>query len=311
MIPVITIQGPTGSGKSDLAVKLCKALDTELISADSRQVYRYMDIGTAKPDKQIQNEIKHHLIDIIDPSERYNTGSFLRDSSLIINELYERGKIPVICGGSMLYVKNLIEGISEIPDVPEDIKKYVAELFHQKSIIELYDMVKVFDPVFANGISTSDKQRISRALEVWYAFKRPLTDFWLNEKLIKNSYLPFQIYINQDRDILYQRINNRMDMMLKAGLLDEISNLFSLGYDENSPGLNSVGYIEFMPCFKEKKLQNNAMIKDCKELAAQHTRNYAKRQITWYKKIKFQLAISPESINISYILEKINHYFNI
>lgn len=311
MIPIITIQGPTASGKSDLAVKLCKLFDTELISADSRQVYKYMDIGTAKPDKQIQAEVKHHLVDIIEPSERYSTGNFLKDAEPIIDKLNYKNKIPIVCGGSMLYIKNLISGISKIPDIPAEVTEYVKQLFKEKSLSELYKEVQEYDSFFAERITSTDKQRISRALEVWYAFKRPLSDFWIEEDANKHKYKAFEIYLSPDRQILYKKINQRMECMIKQGLMNEIHSLLDMGFSPESPGLNSVGYKEFIPYIINKRNDDVIIPQELIELAAQHTRNYAKRQLTWYKKVKFEFAISPEQINLSYIEKNIKSFFDI
>ena len=311
MIPIITIQGPTASGKSDLAVNLCKALDTELISADSRQVYKYMDIGTAKPEKKTQQEVRHHLIDIIEPTQKYSTGNFLKDSEKIIEELHQKGKIPIICGGSMLYIKNLISGISEIPDIPDDVISFVKQLFEEKPLDHLYKEVLLIDKFFAERISPTDKQRISRALEVWYAFKRPLSDFWNDKNANKLKYKPFQIFMDIDRIKLYDRINKRMQFMINKGLIEEIYHLLTMGYKHDSPGFKSVGYAEFLPYIVDKQLQDINIQQDVIDLAAQHTRNYAKRQLTWYKKLNFEFAISTETINISYMISIIRQFFDL
>ena len=290
MIPVITIEGATASGKSALAIALAEALNTEIISADSRQVYRFMDIGTAKVTKEEQKRIKHHLIDIINPSENYNAGAFLKDASIIIEKLHSEGKIPVICGGTGLYVKALLKGLFTLPPLPEKIRHSLKQRLKNEGIAVLYAELLKLDPLFANKISENDTQRILRGLEVVMGTGIPLSDHWQKQKL-SCKYNAFRILIDIPRPELYKRINLRMEKMLDQGLLDEIENLFALGYTENSPGLNCLGYKEFLPYFKKE-----AGIEECILSATQHQRNYAKRQVTWYRKCTFDLVISPSGI---------------
>ncbi len=292
MIPVITIEGATASGKSALAIALAEALNTEIISADSRQVYRFMDIGTAKVTKEEQKRIKHHLIDIINPSENYNAGAFLKDASIIIEKLHSEGKIPVICGGTGLYVKALLKGLFTLPPLPEKIRHSLKQRLKNEGIAVLYAELLKLDPLFANKISENDTQRILRGLEVVMGTGIPLSDHWQKQKL-SCKYNAFRILIDIPRPELYKRINLRMEKMLDQGLLDEIENLFALGYTENSPGLNCLGYKEFLPYFKKE-----AGIEECILSATQHQRNYAKRQVTWYRKCSFDLVISPSGITM-------------
>jgi tRNA dimethylallyltransferase len=289
-VDLIIIEGPTGSGKSELALDLARHLDTDIISSDSRQVYRYMDIGTAKPDKQTQAEIKHHLIDIVNPDERYNVGSFIREASVIIETLHTAGKIPIICGGTMLYIDALLTGLSEIPDIPVQTQKFVAEYMQKNSLSDCFKKVSEVDPEFAKKIPPTDKQRISRALEVWFALEQPITSFW-EKRLPIQEYNPFRIYVEKDRDVLYDRINKRTDQMIENGLLSEINKLIKMGYLPTDPGLNSVGYKEFLT-------ENIDWSKVSKTIAlvAQHTRNYAKRQMTWYRKRNYDFIYTNQPI---------------
>ncbi|HOT38976.1 MAG TPA: tRNA (adenosine(37)-N6)-dimethylallyltransferase MiaA [Candidatus Cloacimonas acidaminovorans] len=290
MIPVITIEGATASGKSALAIVLAEALNTEIISADSRQVYRYLDIGTAKVTKEEQKRVKHHLIDIINPDETYNAGAFVKDASLIIEKLHSEGKIPVICGGTGLYIKALLKGLFFLPPLPQEIRQNLKQRLKEEGLAALYAELKSLDPLFADKISENDTQRILRGLEVAIGTGIPLSEHWQKQKS-SCKYNAFRILIDIPRPELYQRINQRIEKMLAQGLLAEIENLFALGYDENSPGLNCLGYKEFLPYFKKE-----AGLDECILLAAQHQRNYAKRQVTWYRKGNFDLVISPSGI---------------
>lgn len=290
MIPVITIEGATASGKSALAIVLAEALNTEIISADSRQVYRYLDIGTAKVTKEEQKRVKHHLINIINPDETYNAGAFVKDASLIIEKLHSEGKIPVICGGTGLYIKALLKGLFFLPPLPQEIRQNLKQRLKEEGLAALYTDLKSLDPLFAEKISENDSQRILRGLEVAIGTGIPLSEHWQKQKS-SCKYNAFRILIDIPRPELYQRINQRIEKMLAQGLLAEIENLFALGYDENSPGLNCLGYKEFLPYFKKE-----AGLEECILLAAQHQRNYAKRQVTWYRKGNFDLVISPSGI---------------
>ena len=292
MIPVITIEGATASGKSALAIALAEALNTEIISADSRQVYRYMDIGTAKITKEEQKRVKHHLIDIINPNESYNAGAFVKDASIIIEKLYSEGKIPLICGGTGLYVKSLLKGLFSLPPLPKEIRQNLKQRLEKEGPAVLYAELLKLDPLFADKISENDTQRILRGLEVALGTGIPLSEHWQKQQL-SCKYNAFRILIDIPRPELYKRINLRMEKMLAQGLLDEIEKLLAWGYEENSPGLNCLGYKEFLPY-----LQKKAELKDCVLMAAQHQRNYAKRQVTWYRKCSFDLVISPSGITM-------------
>jgi len=293
MIPVITIEGATASGKTALAIALAEILNTEIISADSRQVYRFLNIGTAKVTKEEQKRVKHHLIDIIDPNESYNAGTFAAAASVIIEKLHSEGKIPIICGGTGLYIKALLKGLFTLPPLPEEIRQNLKQRYKEDGLAALYSELQQLDPDFAGKINENDTQRILRGLEVALGTGLPLSEHWLKQKA-DCKYNAFRILIDIPRPKLYQRINLRMEKMLAQGLLDEIENLFALGYTENSPGLKCLGYKEFLPYF-----QKEASLEQCTILAAQHQRNYAKRQITWYRKGTFDLTISSAGITVS------------
>ncbi len=293
MIPIITIQGATASGKSRLAIELAEWLNTEIISVDSRQVYRYMDIGTAKPSKEEQNLIKHHLIDIINPNERYNAGLFIKEAHLVIEDIHKQGKIPILCGGTGLYIKSLKEGIFSIPDIPESIRIKLNTELLEKDLESLYHRLQNIDPRSAERIKPQDKQRILRALEVWEATGQRMSEHWEMQHK-ENQFQSFDLIIECDRSVLYERINSRLDIMVNQGLLEEIKSLFNMGYTKESFGLNTVGYKEFIPF-----LENQETYENCMGLAKQHSRNYAKRQITWYRNCNFNVALNQSLINIS------------
>ena len=303
MIPLIVIEGPTASGKTALAIELARRLDTEIISADSRQVYRHMDIGTAKPSSSELEAVPHHLISIIEPSQSYNVGLFCEDAGKLVELLHSQGRIPIVCGGTGMYVAGLLKGIFPQPEIPAQIRHDIRQRMAAEGTERLYGELREADPEFAEKISPNDRQRIQRGLEIWAATGISISEHWRRQER-EQIYVAYRILLDPPRKELYARINRRMEQMLAAGLADEIKRLLELGYDEHSPGLSSLGYREFLPW-----LRNSASLQECTSLAAQHSRNYAKRQYTWYRKHKFDLTLGSSEINISSVTELISRRF--
>lgn len=299
MIPIVIIEGPTASGKTQLALQLARELGSEIISADSRQVYRFMDIGTAKPAQAELESVPHHLIGIIDPDESYNAGRFCADAGAAVENLHAKGSIPIICGGTGLYISALLNGIFELDQTDPQLREKLLQRLQTEPLDILYKELKELDPDFARKISSQDKQRILRGLEVFYATGIPISRHWQLQRS-EAKYQVFRILIDTPRELLYRRINLRLEEMLRQGLLEEIQNLVKLGYSERSPGLNSLGYREFMA-----HLRGTAALDECAGLAAQHSRNYAKRQCTWYRKCKFDLTLGTEDLIISSVVERL------
>lgn len=304
MIPIIIIEGATATGKSVLALQLSQKFNTEIISADSRQVYKYLDIGTAKPTKDELKAVKHHLIDVINPDESYNAGLFRQESMLVINSLVKDNKIPIVCGGTGLYVKVLLEGLFQDDIQDKEIRKELENEYNTKGLAVLYEELTQIDSLSANKLSSNDKHRILRALEVYRSTGIPISEHWSNQSRV-NFFNPFRILLNEDRATLYNRIDQRIIDMVKKGLIEEIKSLLESGFSLDNPGFNSVGYKEYKPY-----IENDIDLDKCVEMAQKHTRNYAKRQITWYRKCTFNLAESYSSINIRSVGELINSYFN-
>lgn len=296
---IITIEGPTGAGKSHIAHLLALELGSQIVNSDSRQIYKYLDIGTAKPSKEDLAELPYHLIDIVLPNQRYDAGSFIRDADKAIEEIKALGQIPIICGGTGLYVRSLLQGLFKHAPIQASIRAELKEELQQKGIEALYEELSEVDRDFASKISTNDPQRILRGLEVYRATSISLSRHWqMQEK--QQRYQALRILVNPDREELYQRINSRLPLMIEAGLLKEIEQLLDMGYSFDDPGLNSLGYKEFRPYFEGQDSWENCLIK-----AAQHHRNYAKRQLTWYRKIKFDFALSVNSFNLSDIIKAV------
>lgn len=292
---IICIEGPTGSGKSNLAIELALAIDAEIISSDSRQVYIGMDIGTAKVNQIEQAKVKHHLIDIINPDSSYNAGAFVKEAQKIIAD----DKNVIICGGTGLYIQSLLYGLFEHPPIDPTIRTELKVKYANSGIAPLYELLKQIDPAVANRLSENDPQRILRALEIYIGTGITLSQHWESQNR-DLRYKTYRILVQRDREELYQRINHRLSEMIEQGLLQEIEGLLKQGYTWDSPGLNSLGYKEFRPYFED-----GISMVACSHLAAQHHRNYAKRQLTWYRKITFDLTLHPSQVNLSSVLRAI------
>ncbi|MEF3695185.1 MAG: tRNA (adenosine(37)-N6)-dimethylallyltransferase MiaA [Candidatus Cloacimonadota bacterium] len=293
MIPVLIIEGPTASGKSALAMAMAESLGSHIISADSRQVYKYLDIGTAKPDQTDRERVKHHFVDFLEPNQAYNAGAFVQAAGEIISGLHYQGLVPVICGGTGLYIRSLLEGLCKLPPIPAVVREELIGELGSRSLAELHEELNQVDPVSAGKISSNDKQRIVRALEVYRYTAKPLSQHW-QEQNPPQSYRAFRILIAPPRELLYSRIDSRLDQMLSQGLIEEIKAVLQMGYSAHDPGLNSVGYKEFIPFLQGEQSLGEALL-----LAKQHSRNYAKRQMTWYRKQTFDLTILSSDFNLS------------
>jgi len=303
LIPIIVVEGATATGKTSFAINLAKLFDTEIISADSRQVYKYLNIGTAKPSKEELSFVRHHMIGIIAPNAAFNAGLFTKKVHTIINKLSTQGKIPIVCGGTGLYVKALLDGLF-ISDIQNDeIRKSLTEKLHIQGLSAMYEELRKVDEVTAAKLSCNDKQRILRALEVYYTTDIPISEHWCKQ-VNADRYAPFRILLETDREMLYDAINKRIHSMLSFGLFSEIKAVLQKGYSWSDPGFNSVGYKEF-----RHFIETGSDLEGCISLAQQHTRNYAKRQITWYRKCNFNLACNIESININSVEKVIRLHF--
>ena len=299
-IPLIIIQGPTAVGKSELALKIAEELDSSIISADSRQVYKYLNIGTAKPTTKDQNLINHHLIDIVKPDEEYNAGMFSEDADKIVKKISSQDRIPIICGGTGFYIKALLDGIFKAPEIPIDIRKHLRTSIETKGTESFYKQLKKIDPDSAMRINENDANRIIRALEIFETTGKTITQLWDEDTHTNKSYKTINIIVTEDREVLYNRINNRVDRMVDCGLLDEMHEILGKGFKRTDPGMNTVGYKELFPFLDgEKELVESI------DKVKQNTRNFAKRQLTWYRKIDFDLTLVSKSITFSNVLDEI------
>jgi len=278
--PVLILFGPTASGKTELLEKLFQnGRPAEIISADSMQVYRGMDIGTAKPSPAERARIPHHLIDIKNPDEQFNAGEFVRRAEEACLAAAGRGALPVVSGGTGFYLKNLVQGLSEAPPSDLLIRQSLKEELARGGAAALMEELREADPVSAGRIHINDEYRLLRALEVYRLTGRPLSSFASAPKKVTDTFL--LIGLHRSREDLYRRINARTAAMFRTGLPDEVRRLYEAGYTPSDPGLKAIGYREF---FAEegagwRLLQD---IAEVQALVAQNSRRYAKRQITFF-----------------------------
>ena len=301
---VVVIVGPTASGKTALSIELAKKIDGEIISSDSMQIYKDMDIGTAKVTKEEAEGIKHYLVDCVSPDERYTVSDFKRDAENAIKEILEKGKTPIVVGGTGLYVNSLIYGI-EYQDMKFD-EKYRNELMKkaesEEGLNELWEEANDIDPEAMTKISRNDKKRIVRVLEIYKATGKNKTqqEILSRQNGVKYDYKVFGI--TMDRERLYNRINIRVDMMIEKGLEKEVKDLLEK-YEEFPTAMQGLGYKEVVEYFKGI-LTRDEMIDKIK----QESRRYAKRQLTWFRKNKDTIWLDSQNDmnnNIKIILEEL------
>lgn len=277
---VLFIVGPTGIGKTALSIKLAERMKGEIVSADSRQVYKFMTIGTAKPTHAELAAVPHHFIDIKTPNEYYSAGQFGSEARICIAEIRKREKQPIVVGGSGLYIRALIDGLFEPKIADELVKTNLKKEAGENGIAVLYDRLNTVDPKTAVKLHSTDSQRIMRALEVFEVSGEPFSNF-VDLKPRPADFEPCIIGLTLERSELYQRIEKRVDAMLELGLLDEVQKLQKMGYGPDLNALQSVGYHEAF-LYLDGKLSGSEMA----ALIKQKTRNYAKRQMTWFSKDK-------------------------
>ncbi len=301
---VIVICGPTASGKTALSIELAKKINGEIISADSMQIYKEMNIGTAKPTKEEMQGIKHYLLDFVSPNERYSVAQYKQDAKNAIKEIIAKGKIPIIVGGTGLYIDSLIYEI-EYNDIKidENYRKELEKIIEKQGLEKLYKKAMQIDPIAMEKISINDKKRIMRVLEIYKSTGKTKTEQELEsrKKPVEFDYKVFAI--NWDRETLYQRINKRVDIMIEQGLIDEVKNILEK-YDKFPTAMQGLGYKEVVDYIngiytKEEMIDKIKM----------ETRRYAKRQLTWFRKNKQTIWLDGTNNlqnNINIILEGIS-----
>jgi len=305
MNKVIVIAGPTASGKTDLAIKLAHEINGEIISADSMQIYRGMDIGTAKPTMEERQGIPHYLIDIVDPDEEYSVAHFQRDAKNCIKEILNRGKVPIVAGGTGLYINSLVYNINFSETTADwEYRKQLEEIARDKGPEELHRFLQKVDPVSAEKIHPNNIKRVIRALEVFKTTGKPISQHQLESRTEKPEY-EFKIFgLEMDRKILYERINKRVDKMMEMGLYEEVEGLLEK-YSPDLVSLQGIGYKEIISAIKGEYSLEEAV-----EKIKLNTRHLAKRQITWFKKTENLRWIDTGNTETRAIIKKLADNLN-
>ena len=302
----IIIRGPTASGKTDLSLRLAEYLPIEIISVDSVMVYKGLDIGSAKPAKEILDQYPHHLIDICDPGDKYSAGKFVEDAQQKIRDIQAHNRIPVLVGGTMMYYKVLQDGLNELPKANDEIRNQIDQEAKDQGWPAMHRKLKGIDPEAAKKIKPNDRQRIQRAIEVYMISGTTISE--LKKKDSSNrefEFLSFSL-MPADREVLYQNINSRFDSMIEVGLLDEVISLLDDDLvSVNSHSMQSIGYKEMLDHIGGKISLDEAV-----DAAKMSSRRYAKRQITWLRSMDDQYKLDPLNGNNHQLIEKIalNHF---
>ncbi len=301
MNKVLVILGPTCVGKTQVSLKVADILNGEIVSFDSRQVYRFMDIGTAKPTRDERKRAPHYLVDLVLPDQNFNAANYGKKAREIIKEIIEREKQPIAVGGSGLYLKALIDGFFQGPPANPDIREKLNREAREQGEYHLYNKLKLVDPKAAERIHPHDLIRIIRALEVFEITGKPITTWQL-----EGNYKPFpvrfiKIGLNLERSLLYQRIDQRVDEMFARGLLNEVKGLKEKGYAPRLKAFKTVGYQELFS-YLDGKLE----IMEAKERIKLNTRQYAKRQMTWFRRDREIIWLEVTDKDL---IERILQYF--
>lgn len=298
---LISVIGTTAIGKTSLSIKLAKYFNTEIISADSRQFYKEMQIGTAAPTLNELKQAKHHFIHHKSIKDNYSVGSFEKDAITCLNELFKTHNIVIMVGGSGLYVDAITKGLDYFPDVDPNIRKRLNQELESNGIKSLQEKLKELDIKAYNSISVDNPHRVIRALEICIGTGKPYSSF-LNKEKEPRDFKTISIGLTADRDIIYERINKRVDIMMEQGLLDEVKNL---EYYKHLNALNTVGYKELFKYFNDEWSLEFA-VSEIKK----NTRRFAKRQMTWFKKNKDTLWFDYQT-DIDYFICQIQNQINL
>ena len=294
---LITIIGPTAIGKTSLAIKVANYFKTEIVSADSRQFYKEMNIGTAKPSNSELKSIKHHLINNKSINDDYNISDYEKDALKSIKSIFNKNDIAILVGGSGLYINTVLYGLDEMPEISNHTRNSLYLDLELKGIKKMQEQLKLLDPASYNTIDINNPRRLIRALEVSISTGKSYSSF-LKKKKKKRNFNIIVLGINQDRSDLYNKINTRVDNMVKNGLINEAKGLYNL---KSLNALNTIGYSEVF-----NYIENNSSIDECVDEIKKNTRRYAKRQLTWFKSIDRVKWITPE-YNFEKIIAHINN----
>ncbi|MBD3183928.1 tRNA (adenosine(37)-N6)-dimethylallyltransferase MiaA [Candidatus Poribacteria bacterium] len=302
-LQLLCIIGPTAVGKTDLSIQLAKIINGEIVSVDSRQIYKYMDIGTAKPTPEQMQEVPHHMVDCVLPDQDFSVADYQEGADEAIEEIARKGKTPILVGGSGMYFRAVIDGLFDGPSADRKFREKLKKEADKTGIYNLYHRMKSVDPEAAERIHPNDLLRIIRALEVYEKTGKPISQLQKQWENSKDRYESVIIGLNRPRDELYQRIEKRVDQMMENGLLEEVKSLSR--YSRNLRAMNCFGYKELF-----EYIDGKCPLDESIRLLKQNTRRYAKRQLTWFRKDKRIQWINISNISRHDIIQKILQKWN-
>ncbi len=293
--PLIILTGPTAVGKTELSIRLAKELNGEIISADSMQVYRRMDIGTAKIKPEEMDGVPHHLIDILDSKEDFNIYLFQKYAKAAMEQIYDRGKIPIIVGGTGFYIQSIIYDI-EFNDEDNSgnesaYRKELNDYYEKNGASKLHELLREVDPVSADTIHENNVKRVIRALEFFKENNYPISKHNEEQKLKESPYNFAYFVLNQNRDILYDRIEKRIDIMINEGLVDEVKSLLGYGCTPDMVSMQGIGYKEIIPYIEGK-----CSLEEAVYILKRDTRHFAKRQLTWFRREREVIWVDKDKL---------------
>lgn len=298
---ILVIGGPTAVGKTELSIELAKRLNGEIISADSMQIYKYMDIGSAKISKEEMNGVVHHLIDVVDPSINFSVADYKEQGEKAIKEIISRGKLPIIVGGTGLYINSLTCNMTFTEaEKDEDYRRELERLVEEHGNNYIHEMLKDIDPISYEEIHANNRKRVIRALEVYKLTGKPFSSYNAGEDFYRSEYDVHYYVLTMDREKLYERINLRVDIMMEKGLLEECIKLKEMGYTSSMQSMQGIGYKEIL-----YYLEGNVKLQEAINMIKQGSRNYAKRQLTWFRRDPRVTFLDKDKLSYVEILEKV------
>ena len=298
---LLVIGGPTAVGKTDLSIKLAKNLNGEIISADSMQIYKYMDIGSAKVTIDEMDGIKHYLIDTITPDVPFSVADFKEYGEKALNEIISKGKLPIISGGTGLYINSLTCNMTFTEaEKDEHYRKYLENLAMEKGNNYVHEMLKECDPISYEEIHPNNRKRVIRALEVFKLTNKPFSSYNAGDDFYNSNYDVYYYVLTMDREKLYERINKRVDIMMEKGLLDECIRLKEMGYTSDIQSMQGIGYKELL-----YHLEGKISLDEAIDMIKQGSRNYAKRQLTWFRRDTRCVFLDKDIMSDDEILDKV------
>jgi tRNA dimethylallyltransferase len=301
--PLVVIVGPTAVGKSRIAIEIAKRFETEIVTADSRQVYRGMDVGTDKPHQETRQGIPHHLIDLVNPDDSFNAGLFRRHAVETIEQLHQRRQLPLVVGGTGLYVRTLLQGLCEAPPADPAVRAQLREDARAQGHDGFYARLVAADPVTASKLHPRDTSKVIRALEVSQLSGRAMSDFQQRHGFSERPFSSLVIGLNRDRDALYRRIEERIDWQLAHGLLQETQRLLDQGYKRDCAAMKGLGYRQ-VAAHLAGEYDQAEMVRRFKR----DTRHFAKRQMTWFRREpEISWLMVSESETTAETVDRVSH----